>query len=220
MLEQALGVIGLNITMRPGSPEESMMRITAINPCNPEMVTVSINKAITVAAAAVPTNHRVQIRSRFGTGAGVGEVIFDARQGARITIPTHTLRISGIYLGTVGPTVLLSAAAAYGSRPGLGEAPLTFTEAAVVVAAAATSPALAVPKYMSRVAWISADDPLTVPPPQATIQFSGEAAFTTIEQQLSPDAGVFRAVAAGMEFARIRNDGQDANFQLIYELCL
>ena len=220
LLEQPPGVVGLLVNMRPGSLEEGLIRIRAETACNPQVVTISINKRIITNAAAVATDHRVQILAKFGTGAGLGRVLFDARHGARITVPTATLYVSVLYLGTVGPIVEIGASAAYGSRPGLGEAPLTFTEAAETVAAAMTGTVTPVPAYATRVAWFSPDDPLVVPPAQATIQFSGEPTFAAIEQQLNPNPGVFRAIAAGMEFMRLRNDAQDADFQVVYELCL
>lgn len=205
------------INIQPGDVNGSSM-------CDPVMVTVDVSKRIILQAAA-GTDHRVQLVATWGTGghATPRAAIFDARHGARITLPASSLTVIGRYIAdavaAIGPTVELSLAVGYGERAGHAAAP-TFTDPPQAVAAGALSAAVALPAYAARAAWTSIADPLGFVAPAATIQLSGDPAFTTVLAQFAPSAGEFVPIPAGVEFVRFRNDGAATTHRLIYELDL
>lgn len=223
VLDKHMREQGLAVPMGPGSPQRDLLQLGAINKTNPRRVCLGIDVLETGAPAAPLTaDHRIQIVLSWGTGKGQSSAIVDARHGAQIGLTANIINAAVRYLGASGPNVIVSASAGYGSRHG-GQTSLTFTEAETApLAVGAVSAFFRIPKYATRVAWVSPIDPGAFIPPTATLAFMRAAVIgAPVLNRSAPAGDIFVPIANGTDFIQITNNGGlNYTYRLVYEVCL
>ena len=206
--------------------QQDLLQVAAQNTANPRAVLVGIDSEVVEPAAdQASVGASVQIVATWGSGKGRASAIIDARLGGQVVLSGNVVNVAVRYVlegtpGFDGPTVRVSANASYGDRPG-GNAALTFTTLrTALLPVGAFSTQFLIPKYATRVQWVSPNDPLAFIPPAATIEFRQNPGVVAAGFVLAaPAANTFVAIPNGATNIRIRNNGALNNqYRLIYEL--
>lgn len=246
LLDKHRGETGLSITIAPeqavdrlqgndplgtlpagGLPlfRQDLLQLAAENTANPRAALIGIDAEVVAGASdqgAIGAS--IQIVASWGSGKGRASAIIDAKVGGQVVVSGNVVNVAVRYVlevvGNDGPTVRVSANASYGERPG-GAAALTFTTLSTgQLAVNALSSFFPIPKYATRVQWVSPGDPTAFVPPVATIEFRQNVGAVAAGFVLAaPAANTFVAIPNGATDIRIFNNGAiNSQYRLIYEL--
>jgi hypothetical protein len=169
----------------PNGPRQSLVRVSAINRSNPQVLTLSWAVRQTAARAGGDL-HRPQLGIKWGSGRGFFEVAVDVKRGGQLSLSGQTVDVDAGYLGNTGPDLHIIAALALGSPAGVPEPP-TFTEAPANIAAGAQSADIIVPDFATSVQIVQDTDPLAAAAPICTVQFYANAAAGALIGQAVAD---------------------------------
>lgn len=210
--------LGGKATIGINSRPARILQLSADRDGDPYTVAIGIDVK-TIVPAAATSDHLLRGKLLFGSKGGRGEVLFDLRNGVRVTVEASYISLDAFMVGT--PANVGEASFEVHSSVGQGTTngpwSLAFSEPRFSLAAGATSAIFAIPSYARRVACYSNTSGTWVIETLAT-----NAGGAPVLQQFNGTQNMEPVqIPNGAQFVQVRNTGGGGIVaSLFYELTL